>query len=121
MKNLIAGLAVVAALLTTGVAWAHEGHNHTVMGTVSSIDGKNLMVKTTDGKTVMVMTDAKTKVTQGTAKLELTAIKVGDRVVAAGPEEKEMIMAETVKVGVAAAPAKPAAAKPAAPKPVASK
>jgi hypothetical protein len=83
------------------------------MGTVSSTDGKNLMVKTTDGKTVMVMMDAKTKVTQGTTKLELSAIKVGDRVVAAGPEEKEMIMAETVKVGAAAAAAK-SAAKPAA-------
>jgi hypothetical protein len=35
---------------------------------------------------------------------------VGDRVVAAGPEDKSMIMAETVKVGVAA-PAKVAAKK----------
>ena len=112
MKNWMVGLAVVAALSMTGVAWAHEGHDHTVIGTVSSIDGKNLMVKTTDGKMVMVMMDAKTKITRGPAKLDLAAIKVGDRVVAAGPEEKEMIMAETVKVGaVAAAAAKPVASK----------
>ena len=72
------------------------------MGTVASVDGKNVMVKTPDGKTVMVMLDAKTKITQGKTKLEASALKVGDRVVAEGPEEKDMITAMTVKVGEAA-------------------
>ena len=108
-RNWFIGAALVAMLVVPVFAWAHEGHDHTVMGTVSSTDGKNLMVKTADGKIIMVMMDAKTKVTQGKTKLELAAVKVGDRVVAAGPEEKEMIMAETVKVGAAAA--KPAAKK----------
>jgi hypothetical protein len=76
------------------------------MGTVSSVDGKNLMVKTADGKSVMVMTDAKTKITKGKAKLELAGLRVGDRVVASGPEDKQMIMAETVKVAVDSAAAK---------------
>jgi hypothetical protein len=103
-------VTVAAALVIPFAARAHEGHDHTVMGTVSSIDGTNLMVKTADGKTVMVMMDAKTRITQGKAKLDVKALKVGDRVVAAGPEEKEMIMAETVKVG-AVAPAKAAPKK----------
>lgn len=110
-RNWIVVVTLAAALVLPIGARAHEGHDHTVMGTVSSIDGKNLMVKTADGKTVMVMMDAKTKVTQGKAKLELSAIKIGDRVVAAGPEDKAMIMAETVKVGVAPAAAKPVAKK----------
>ncbi len=111
MKKWVIGVAVLAVvLLAPRMSRAHEGHDHTVMGTVSSIDGKNLMVKTADGKTVMVMMDDKTKVTQGKTKLELSALKVGDRVVAAGPEDKSMIMAETVKVG-APAPAKVAAKK----------
>jgi len=104
------GAALVAVLALPAFVWAHEGHDHTVMGTVSSIDGKNLMVKTADGKTLMVMMDDKTKVTQGKAKVEMSALKVGDRVVAAGPEANSMITAETVKVG-AAAPAKAAAKK----------
>ena len=115
MRNWCIGaavVAVVAVLALPSFAWAHE-NDKTVMGTVSSTDGKNLMVKMADGKSIMVMMDAKTKVTLGKTKLELTAIKVGDRVVAAGPEEKDMLMAETVKVG--AAPAAPAA-KPAAKK-----
>jgi hypothetical protein len=112
MKKWFIGVAVLAvALLAPRLSRAHDGHDHTVMGTVSSIDGTNLMVKTADGKTVMVMMDAKTKVTQGKAKLELSAIKIGDRVVAAGPEDKAMIMAETIKVGAAPVAAKPVAKK----------
>jgi hypothetical protein len=53
----------------------------------------------------MVMLDAKTKITQGKAKVELSSLKVGDRVVAEGPEEKGMIMATTVKLGDAPAAA----------------
>ena len=98
-KNWLIPTILAAALVFPFVARAHEGHDHTVMGTVSSISGKNLMVKGTDGKTVMVMLDAKTKITQGKKKVELSSLKVGDRVVAEGPEEKEMIMATSVKVG----------------------
>ena len=110
MKKLTIGVVVLAsAMLAPRMARAHEGHDHTVMGTIASIDGTNLMVKTADGKQTMVMMDAKTKITQGKAKVDAKALKVGDRVVASGPEEKEMIMAETVKVG--AAPAAAASAK----------
>ena len=113
MKKWIVAVAVIgAALLAPRFARAHEGHDHTVMGTIASIDGTNLMVKTADGKQTMVMMDAKTKITQGTTKLDVKGLKVGDRVVASGPEDKGMISAETVKVGAApAAPAKTAAAK----------
>jgi hypothetical protein len=111
VKKLMIAVAVLAAvLLAPRMSLAHDGHDHTVMGTISSIDGTNLMVKTADGKMTMVMMDGKTKITQGKATLGAKALKVGDRVVASGPEEQSMIMAETVKVGVAPAPAKAAAA-----------
>jgi hypothetical protein len=112
MKKWIIAVAVIgAALLAPRLARAHEGHDHTVMGTIASIDGTNLMVKTADGKQTMVMMDAKTKITQGTTKLDAKALKVGDRVVASGPEDKGMISAESVKVGAAPAAAKTATAK----------
>ena len=101
--RLIALILVIAAMVIPVSLSAHAGHAHKVMGTVSSISGKNLMVKTADGKTVMVMLDDKTKVTQGKETLDASKLKVGDRVVAEGPEEKEMIMATTVKLGVAPA------------------
>ena len=110
----IVAVALAAALVTPVtrvVVRAHEGHAHKVMGTVSSIDGNNIMVKTADGKTTMVMLDAKTKITQGKTKLQAAGLKVGDRVVAQGPKEKNMIMATTVKVGDAAAAATTTTAK----------
>ena len=106
-KKWIVVTALAGALLVPAVARAHE-NDKTVRGTVSSIDGNNLTVKTAEGKSVMVMMDAKTKITKGTTKLAATALKVGDRVVASGPEDKGMIMAETVKVGAAPTPAKTA-------------
>jgi nitrate reductase NapAB chaperone NapD len=108
MKKWMIGLMMIAfALSAPAVVRAHEGHAHKVMGAIASVDGTNVMVKTTEGKTVMVMLDAKTKITQGKVKLEASALKVGDRVVAEGPEEKGMITATTLKVGAAA----PAATK----------
>ena len=106
MKSWMIGLAMSALIVTApSIAVAHEGHAHKVMGTISSVQGTNLMVKGTDGKSVMVMLDAKTKITQGKATVDAKSLKVGDRVVAEGPEEKGMIMAATVKLGEAPAAA----------------
>jgi hypothetical protein len=108
VKKWMIGLVMVAlAVVAPAAARAHEGHAHKVMGTVASVDGMKVRVRTADGKTVMVVLDAKTKITQGKTKLEASALKVGDRVVAAGPEGKDMISATTLKVGeVAPAPTK---------------
>jgi hypothetical protein len=100
MKNwMIAVVVAIFAVMAPSAARAHEGHAHKVMGTLQSIAGNHLTVKTTDGKSVMVMLDAKTKITQGKARVEASSLKVGDRIVAEGMEEKEMIMATTVQVG----------------------
>lgn len=99
----IAGMALMATLVVPAVSLAHEGHSEKVMGTVSSTDGNNLMVKTTAGKTIMVMMDAKTKVMRVKEKLTAADVKVGDRVVAEGAEEKGMLMATSVQLGAAPA------------------
>jgi hypothetical protein len=75
------------------------------MGTVSAIDGNHVTVKTTDGKTIMVMVNAKTKITQGKAKLDPTALKAGARIVAEGTENKGTVTATTVQIGTAPATA----------------
>jgi hypothetical protein len=104
MKCKQAGVvAIIIALLVPVMAMAHTGHVHKVMGTVTSIDGSHLMIKTTDGKSAMVMLDAKTKITHGKAKLDASAIKVGDRIVAEGAEDKGMLTATLIQVGTAPA------------------
>ena len=104
LKKSIVAAAIAGALVIPVVARAHEGHTHKVMGTVSSIDGKNVTVKTTDGKTVTVVLGAKTKLTQGKKTVEVTVLKVGDRLVAEGTEEKAVFTATTVRLSEAPAP-----------------
>ena len=95
----LVGMALTVVLLIPAPARAHEGHAHKVMGTVSSIEGVNWTVKTTDGKTVKVVLDGKTTLTRGKAKLSAAAVKVGDRVVVQGTEAKATITAKTVQLG----------------------
>jgi hypothetical protein len=104
LKKSIIALALAGALVIPAIARAHEGHTHKVMGTVSSIDGKNVTVKTTDGKTVTVVLGAKTKITRGKKTVEATVLKVGDRLVAEGTEEKAVFTATTVRLGEVPAP-----------------
>ena len=76
-----AGVALVVALAFPSVMLAHEGHPHRFLGTLSSVQGSQLEVKTTDGKTVVFTLDAKTVIQQGRAKAELKELKVGERIV----------------------------------------
>ena len=101
----IAAVLFALVLMVPAVSRAHD-NDKTVMGNITKVDGMNLMVKGADGKEIMVMMDAKTKITQGAKKVDAKTLKVGDRVVAAGPEAQGMISAETVKLGAAPAAAK---------------
>jgi len=106
MKKWIMVVVACVALLAPTVARAHEGHMHKALGTVSSIDGQHITIKTTDGKTMLVMLDKATTVTQGTKKLDAAALKVGQRVSVDYMEEKNMMMAHAIKLATTAAPAK---------------
>jgi len=103
-KSAIAAILFALVMMVPAVSRAHD-NDKTVMGNITKVDGMNLMVKGADGKEIMVMMDAKTKITQGTKKVDAKTLKVGDRVVAAGPEAQGMISAETVKLGAAPAAA----------------
>ncbi len=103
MKNLVA--VVLAALLLSlpGIALAHEGHTHKVLGTVTDIDYPHLEVTTTDKKSVTIMLDAATVITRGKVKIKDIDIKVGDRISAETNEKGGMMMVKTLKIGVAPA------------------
>jgi hypothetical protein len=91
--------AIVALLLTVpSLADAKTARAHKVSGTVSSIQGNNVMVKEADGTTVTVMLDSKTQFTRGKAAAERSALKVGEHIVAHGTQEKGGVMATTVKI-----------------------
>ena len=99
MKKWLVALAVCTALvMPSAVALAHEGHTHKALGTVSSIDGAHVAMKTTDGKALTLMLDRTTMITRGKEKLDATALNVGDRVSVEYMEEKGMMMAHAIKL-----------------------
>jgi hypothetical protein len=102
-KKWIVAAALLAALALPVMARAHGGHTHKVLGTVLSVEGDHVTIKGTDGKTVVVMLSAKTTVTRGKARLDATAIKVGERLSVDAMQDKTMLMAQTVKLAVAQA------------------
>src|ERR1041384_8054055 len=99
----LAVFALATVLLLPVAALAHEGHTHKVMGTVSSVQGQHVMIKTPEGKDVMIMLDTKTEITRVKDKLDASALKSGERVSVDYMEEKGMMMAHAVKLGAASA------------------
>jgi hypothetical protein len=102
--KLIPALALTATVVAP--ALAHEGHTHKILGTVASVQGTRVEVKTTDGKAITVMLDAKTTVTRGKVKLDAAALKVGERVSVDYTEQKNVNTAKTIKLGETPAAAK---------------
>jgi hypothetical protein len=99
MKTWIVALVMTAALMIPAMGRAHEGHLHKALGTIASVQGEHVEIKTNDGKAITVMLDKKTTVTRGKEKLDATALKVGERVSVEYMESKKMLMAQAIKLG----------------------
>ena len=65
--TLIPILLVGLALIPAARALAHEGHEHKLMGIVSTVTENHLEVKATDGKPSLVTMNEKTRVVRGGA------------------------------------------------------
>ena len=113
----VLSLAFGLTLVLSGAAQvaAHEGHPHSMMGTITAVhpDMQHVEMKTPDGKTSGFYVDDATKFTQGTKALTRSDLKPGQRVVVSARTEGTKMIAGTVKVGAAAKTT--SAAKPAAP------
>ena len=96
-RTWVVAIALVGLVMIPVAARADD---RTLVGSITNIDGMNVTVKGPDGKDAMVMLNAKTKVTRGKEKVDAKALKVGDRVVAYGPEDKSMIDAKTISITI---------------------
>jgi multidrug efflux pump subunit AcrA (membrane-fusion protein) len=80
MKQLL--FAVLAlSLLVPALPMAHPGHDHKLMGTVSSIDKNKISMKTTEGKDATFEVTPTTNFKNGSKKGLQSDLKVGMRVV----------------------------------------
>lgn len=105
-RKIVGAVVLAGALLLPWAARAHEGHTHKALGTVVSVDAKQLVVKTTDNKTLTVLLDAKTAITRGRIKHDATALKVGERVSVDYTEKQKVNTAKAIKLAEMAAAAK---------------
>ncbi len=106
--NRLMHIALVIGVLGLGpvsAVRAHEGHAHSVMGTVLKVSPGQVEIQTKDGKTETVVLTHKTAVTREKAPAKVADVAVGDRVVIDVGTGKKPPTARSIKVG--AAPAKP--------------
>ena len=99
-------VVAIALVCLVMIPVAASAADRAVVGSITKVDGMNVTVKGLDGKDEMVMLNAKTRVTRGKEKLDAKALKVGDRVVAYGREDKSMIEAKTISITVVSPAAK---------------
>lgn len=86
LTRLIPLVMLAVALLAPAPAVAHEGHAHKFMGTVSVVGDTQIEVKTTDGKDVVFLLDAKTTYQRGKTKVASRDIHAGERIVVSALE-----------------------------------
>jgi hypothetical protein len=78
-------LALTAAAVMTiglgGVAIAHPGHEHKIMGTVTMAASDHVMLKDKDGKDATVGINKDTKFLRAKKAMKVSDVKVGMRIV----------------------------------------
>jgi hypothetical protein len=103
MHTKITAVSIAAFLAVAGVARAHEGHDHKVMGKVAAVSASQIQVETADGKKVTAALTAETKYSRDKAAAAQADVKVGERVVIVVVEEKGVQRAKQVLLGAAPA------------------
>jgi len=102
------GIALLAlfvlAVAGRTLAFAHEGHQHKVLGTVTMAASDHVMLKDKDGKDVTVYITKDTKVLRTKKAMKVDDIKTGMRVVVTAVMAKEKMIATTIELGAAPAP-----------------
>lgn len=96
MKQLI--FAVLAlSLLVPALPMAHPGHDHKLMGTISSIDKNKVVMKTSEGKDMTFEVTPITTFKSGKKKGMQSELKAGMRVVVNVGDGVEPLKAKDVE------------------------
>lgn len=96
---IVAAIAMCVALPTT--AWAHAGHVHKIMGTVTARDAKHVEVKTPSGEIVSVAVTDQTSVVRAKKKVTFSEVQTGRRVVVDIGDGEDPLIAREIELGAA--------------------
>lgn len=105
MKRILVAIMALA-LLVPAVAIAHPGHDHKLMGTITTIDGNKVAMKTTEGKDATFQILPTTAFKRGKGKGAQADLKVGLRVVVNVGDGSEPMKAKEVQYTAPATTAK---------------
>ena len=105
MKNLML-VALVLAVLAPAATFAHPGHEHKLMGTITAIDGNKVSMKTTEGKDATFTVTPITSFKSGKGKGAQADLKVGLRIVVNAGDGAEPLKAKEVQYTLPATTAK---------------
>jgi hypothetical protein len=99
-------MVLALSLLVPVVPMAHPGHDHKLMGTVSSIDKNKVVMKTTEGKDMIFEIVPTTTFKQGSKRGMQTDLKAGMRVVVNVGDGVEPLKAKEIQYSAATTTAK---------------
>jgi hypothetical protein len=92
-------LVVGTLVMCADVAFAHDGHVHKIMGTVTARDAKHIEVKTPSGENLSIAITPKTTATRDKRKVPFAEVQVGRRVVVAIGNGEDPLQAGEIQVG----------------------
>ena len=98
-RSIVAAVAMCVALPIT--AWAHAGHVHKIMGTVTARDAKHVEVKTPSGEIVSVAVTDQTSVVRAKRKVAFGEVQTGRRVVVDIGDGEDPLIAREIQLGEA--------------------
>ena len=96
-RTLLLPLLIV---VTATFVFAHGNEQH-VIGTVAKLGTNSITVKTTAGKLVEVAVTPESRLSRAGQKIELTDVKVGDRIVIHASKKDNRLEATTIQLGSA--------------------
>jgi hypothetical protein len=96
MKHLLLA-ALVLAVLAPVASFAHPGHEHKLMGTITAIAGNKVSMKTTEGKDTTFVVSPTTSFKRLRDKGTQSDLKVGLRVVVNVGDGAEPLKAKEVQ------------------------
>ena len=93
-------LMLAFVVVTAGAAAAHDGHAHTIMGTVTARDDKHLEVKTPSGEVLSIAVTDKTATVRNKKKIAFTEVIVGRRVVVDIGNGEDPLIARQIQIDI---------------------
>jgi hypothetical protein len=96
MMNRLIPVVLVAVLSATPL-WAHPGHDHRFMGTVTAVAGVRMTMETPDGQTLTFTVNRETKFVRGREDGRVSEITVGMRVIVNLGDGIEPLVAKEVR------------------------